>query len=291
MGNALNGLLSLLGLERQDEWSFIGHSHDIGIGKVFGGQVMGQALSAASQTIADGRSVHSLHCYFLKSGDVNQPILYRVEPIRDGKSVSTRRVEASQSGQLMFYLTASFQLEEPGFDHQSIMPSVLGPDGLKSEVQWAQELKSFMPPPLQEKLLVERPIEMRPVKFINPLKTGVEEAKRHIWCRANGELPANPELHRYLLAYTSDFNFLPTALQPHGIAFFDPSIQVATIDHAMWFHRDFRFDEWLLYVVDSPSASGGRGLVRGEFYTQEGRLVASTIQEGVIRIRLSNEGE
>ena len=285
MSNALNGLLSLLALSRQDAWSFVGMSHDIGIGKVFGGQVMGQALSAASQTVDDARMVHSLHCYFLKSGRVDLPIFYYVQPIRDGRSVSTRRVEAHQDGELMFYLTASFQIEEPGFEHQASMPSVPGPDGLHSEAQWAQVLQAHIPEPLREKFLAERPIEMRPVNFINPLQGAISEPKRYIWCRSNGVLPDNLELHRYLLAYVSDFNFLPTALQPHGVAFFDPAIQVATIDHAMWFHRDFRFDEWLLYAIESTSSSGGRGLVRGAFYTREGKLVASTIQEGVIRHR------
>lgn len=283
MSNALHGLLSLLALSRQDAWSFVGMSHDIGIGKVFGGQVMGQALSAASQTVDGPRMVHSLHCYFLKSGRVEQPIEYLVQPIRDGRSVSTRRVEAYQMGELMFYLTASFQIEEQGLDHQNSMPEVAGPDGLKSEEQWAQQLMAYIPEPLREKFLAERPIDMRPVNFINPLQGTISEPKRYIWCRANGLLPDNQELHRYLLAYASDFNFLPTALQPHGVAFFDPSIQVATIDHAMWFHREFRFDEWLLYSIESTSASGGRGLVRGEFYTKSGCLVASSIQEGVIR--------
>lgn len=185
----------------------------------------------------------------------------------------------------MFYLTASFQIEEPGFEHQASMPSVPGPDGLHSEAQWAQVLQAHIPEPLREKFLAERPIEMRPVNFINPLQGAISEPKRYIWCRSNGVLPDNLELHRYLLAYVSDFNFLPTALQPHGVAFFDPAIQVATIDHAMWFHRDFRFDEWLLYAIESTSSSGGRGLVRGAFYTREGKLVASTIQEGVIRHR------
>jgi acyl-CoA thioesterase II len=285
MSNALNGLLSLLALTRQDEWSFVGLSHDIGIGKVFGGQVMGQALSAASQTVEGPRMVHSLHCYFLKAGCVDLPIEYRVQPIRDGRSVSTRRVEAHQGSELMFYLTASFQIEEPGLEHQGAMPEVAGPDGLRSEELWARQLQAYIPEPLREKFLAERPIEMRPVNFINPLQGSVSEPKRYIWCRANGALPDHQELHRYLLAYVSDFNFLPTALQPHGVAFFDPSIQVATIDHAMWFHRNFRFDEWLLYAIESTSSSGGRGLVRGEFYTRGGKLVASTIQEGVIRYR------
>lgn len=285
--NVLNNLLSLLALERIEEGLFRGQSQDLGLAAVFGGQVMGQSLSAAQQTVDADRLVHSLHCYFLRPGDAQCPILYEVELIRDGNTVSTRRVEAIQHGKPIFYLNASFQVEESGFDHQDTMPDVAGPEGLKNEVEWAEELKAFIPPFLHDKLLSEKPIEMRPVSFVNPLKGEVCEPLRHVWFKANGQMPDIPAIHRYLLAYASDFNFLPTALQPHGAAFFDRSLQVATIDHAMWFHRDFRFDDWLLYSVESPSASGGRGLVRGQFFTRDGRLVASTVQEGVIRRRQS----
>ncbi len=285
MSQVLNDLLSLLALEPLGPGRFRGQSQDLGFGAVFGGQVMGQALSAAQQTLDEPRGVHSLHCYFLRPGDVRFPILYEVEHIRDGKTVSTRRVAAFQHDKPIFYLTASFQVEEPGLEHQKPMPQVVGPDGLKSERQWAQELREQIPPHLHDKLLSDKPIEMRPVSFINPLQASACEPVRWVWFKANGSMPDDPAIHRYLLAYASDFNFLPTALQPHGVAFFQPGLQVATIDHAMWFHRDFRFDDWLLYVVDSPSASGGRGLVRGEFYSREGQLVASCIQEGVIRRR------
>ncbi|MFC3914987.1 acyl-CoA thioesterase II [Pseudaeromonas sharmana] len=282
----LNDLLSLLALERIEAGHFRGQSQDLGFGAVFGGQVMGQALSAAYQTVAPERMVHSLHCYFLRPGDVNHPILYEVEHIRDGNTVSTRRVQAIQHGKSIFYLNASFQIEEPGWEHHDVMPEVEGPDGLRSEQEWAEQLKAFIPPFLHDKLLSEKPIEMRPVTFVNPLQAAPCDARRYVWFKANGQMPDDPAIHRYLLAYASDFNFLPTALQPHGIAFFDRNLQVATIDHAMWFHRDFRFDDWLLYAVDSPSASGGRGLVRGQFFTRDGKLVASSIQEGVIRRRV-----
>jgi len=285
MSQVLNDLLSLLALEPLGPGRFRGQSQDLGFGAVFGGQVMGQALSAAQQTLEEPRGVHSLHCYFLRPGDVRFPILYEVEHIRDGKTVSTRRVQAYQHDKPIFYLTASFQVEEPGLEHQKPMPQVVGPDGLKSERQWAQELSEQIPAHLHDKLLSDKPIEMRPVSFINPLQASACEPMRWVWFKANGSMPDDPAIHRYLLAYASDFNFLPTALQPHGVAFFQPGLQVATIDHAMWFHRDFRFDDWLLYAVDSPSASGGRGLVRGEFYSREGQLVASCIQEGVIRHR------
>lgn len=286
MTQVLNNLLSLLALEPLDAGQFRGQSQDLGFGAVFGGQVMGQALSAAQQTVEPERMVHSLHCYFLRPGDVSCPILYEVEHIRDGHTVSTRRVQASQHGNAIFYLNASFQLEEPGLEHQDVMPQVAGPQGLKSELAWAEELKAFIPPVLHDKLLSEKPIEMRPVTFVNPLRAEACAPKRYVWFKANGQMPAEQAIHRYLLAYASDFNFLPTALQPHGVAFFDPNLQVATIDHAMWFHRECRFDEWLLYVVESPSASGGRGLVRGQFFSRDGKLVASTVQEGVIRSRV-----
>lgn len=284
----LNDLLAMLALERIEEGHFRGQSQDLGFGAVFGGQVMGQALSAAYQTVSPERMVHSLHCYFLRPGDVRHPILYEVEHIRDGNTVSTRRVQAIQHGKSIFYLNASFQLEEPGLDHQDGMPQVQGPEGLRSEQEWAEQLKAFIPPFLHDKLLSEKPIEMRPVSFVNPLQAEPCSPNRYVWFKANGQMPDEPAIHRYLLAYASDFNFLPTALQPHGVAFFDRDLQVATIDHAMWFHRDFRFDDWLLYAVDSPSASGGRGLVRGQFFNRQGKLVASTIQEGVIRRRIGD---
>lgn len=284
----LNDLLAMLALERIEEGHFRGQSQDLGFGAVFGGQVMGQALSAAYQTVSPERMVHSLHCYFLRPGDVRHPILYEVEHIRDGNTVSTRRVQAIQHGKSIFYLNASFQLEEPGLDHQDEMPQVQGPEDLRSEQEWAEQLKAFIPPFLHDKLLSEKPIEMRPVSFVNPLQAEPCSPNRYVWFKANGQMPDDPAIHRYLLAYASDFNFLPTALQPHGVAFFDRDLQVATIDHAMWFHRDFRFDDWLLYAVDSPSASGGRGLVRGQFFNRQGKLVASTIQEGVIRRRIGD---
>lgn len=285
MSHVLNDLLAQLALEPVEAGQFRGQSQDLGFGAVFGGQVMGQALSAAHQTVAPDRSVHSLHCYFLRPGDVHHPILYEVEHIRDGQTVSTRRVEAIQHGKPIFYLTASFQVEEAGLEHQDPMPQVAGPEGLKSELEWIHALKAHIPDALHDKFLSEKPIEMRPVTFINPLKAAPCEAKRYVWFKANGPMPDVSAVHRYLLAYASDFNFLPTALQPHGLSFFTPGLQVATIDHAMWFHRDFRLDDWLLYAVECTTTSGGRGLVRGQFFTQDGRLVASTVQEGVVRQR------
>ncbi|WP_026971470.1 acyl-CoA thioesterase II [Aliagarivorans marinus] len=285
MSKVLTDLLELLSLEQIEQGLYRGQTQDLGFGAVFGGQVMGQALSAAKQTVDEDRQVHSLHSYFLRPGDVAHPIVYDVEKIRDGQSVSTRRIKAIQHGKPIFYMTASFQEVHQGLEHQMEMPEVAGPDELQSEQEYAFQLREFIPESVRDKFICDKPLEMRPVEFINPIKPEVTEAKRCVWFKANGQMPDDPRIHRYLLAYASDFNFLPTALQPHGRSFIEPNMQVATIDHSMWFHHPFRLDEWLLYVVDSPVASQGRGLVRGQFFTQDGKLVASTAQEGLVRER------
>ncbi|GAD01085.1 acyl-CoA thioesterase II [Agarivorans albus] len=285
MSKVLKDLLELLSLERIEEGLFRGHSQDLGFGAVFGGQVMGQALSAAKETVSEKRQVHSFHSYFLRPGDPNHRIVYDIESIRDGRSVSTRRVKAIQFGKPIFYMTASFQQPSTGFEHQDEMPDVAAPEELQSEQEYAFQLRDMLPDAVRDKFICDKPLEMRPVEFVNPLQPEKLAAKRCVWFKANGQMPDDGRIHRYLLAYASDFNFLPTALQPHGRSFIEPQMQTATIDHSMWFHHDFRLDEWLLYVVDSPAASNGRGLVRGQFFTRDGKLVASTIQEGVIRER------
>ncbi|WP_432451783.1 MULTISPECIES: acyl-CoA thioesterase II [unclassified Agarivorans] len=285
MSKVLKDLLELLSLERIEEGLFRGQSQDLGFGAVFGGQVMGQALSAAKETVAENRQVHSFHSYFLRPGDPNHRIVYDIESIRDGRSVSTRRIKAIQFGKPIFYMTASFQEVSAGFEHQDAMPEVPAPEDLLSEQEYAFQLREMLPDAVRDKFICDKPLEMRPVEFVNPLLPEKRAAKRCVWFKANGQMPDDSRIHRYLLAYASDFNFLPTALQPHGRSFIEPEIQAATIDHSMWFHHDFRLDDWLLYVVDSPVASQGRGLVRGQFYTREGKLVASTIQEGLVRER------
>ena len=285
MSKVLDELLHLLALEKIEQGLFRGQSQDLGFAALFGGQVMGQALSAAKGTVAEDRPVHSFHSYFLRPGDAKNPIVYDVEMIRDGGSTSTRRVKAIQHGRPIFYMNASFQLEMPGFEHQDSMPNVVSPEGLVSEHQMALEVKDQIPEKVRDRILAEKPIEIRPVQQLNHLAPKVTEAKRCAWIKANGPMPDDFRVHHYLLAYASDFGFLPTALQPHGRSFMAPNMQVATIDHSMWFHHKFRMDDWLLYVIDSPVASGGRGLVRGQFFTRDGKLVASTIQEGVIRER------
>ncbi|ACS84810.1 acyl-CoA thioesterase II [Musicola paradisiaca] len=283
MSLALQHLLDLLNLEKLEEGLFRGRSQDLGLRQVFGGQVVGQALSAAKQTVSAERFVHSFHCYFLLPGDSQKPIIYDVEILRDGNSFSARRISAIQNGRSIFYMTASFQSRETGFEHQNTMPQVPPPEVLKSEREIAHSMEHLIPAPLKDAFTRERPIEMRPVKFHNPLKGEVDEPVRYVWCRANGDMPDDERTHQYLLGYTSDCNFLLTALQPHGLGFLERGMQVATIDHTMWFHRPFRLDDWLLYAVESPSASGSRGFVRGHFYTRDGILVASSAQEGVMR--------
>ncbi len=285
MQRVLKDLIDQLALERLDRDFFRGKSQDLGWGAIFGGQVLGQALSAAAQTVSADRAVHSLHGYFVRAGDVRRPILYQVDRVRDGKSFTTRRVAAVQNGEAIFTLEASFQIQEEGFDHQDAMPEVPPPEALASERQMALAVADKLPPPLRAIATAERPIEIRPVEPRNPLSPEVAAPRRHMWYRAIDHLPDDPALHRYLLAYASDFAFLGTAMDPHGVSWLVPGMHVASIDHVMWFHRPFRFDDWLLYSVDSPSASGARGLVRGQFFDRSGRLVASSAQEGLMRRR------
>ncbi|BBL31656.1 acyl-CoA thioesterase II [Pantoea ananatis] len=285
MSQALENLLNLIHLEKIEEGLFRGQSEDLGLRQVFGGQVVGQALFAAKQTVPEDRVIHSFHSYFLRPGDSQKPIIYDVESLRDGKSFSARRVSAIQNGQPIFYMTASFQSPESGFEHQKSMPQVKGPDNLPNEQQMAQKMAHMLPEKLREKFIAERPLEIRPVQIHNPLRGHVDKPQRQVWIRANGTLPDDLRIHQYLLGYASDLNFLPVALQPHGKGFLESDMQVATIDHSMWFHRELNFNDWLLYSVESTSASGARGFVRGEFYNQQGELVASTVQEGVMRQR------
>lgn len=283
MSKVLSDLLTLLELEQIEIGLYRGQSQDLGFPAVFGGQVIGQSLSAAQATTDATRQVHSFHSYFLRPGDANKPIIYEVENIRDGKSFSTRRVQAIQYGKPIYYMTASFQKHEEGFDHHAPMPNVAGPEELESDLSFYIRNADLIPPKVRSKFTCEKPIEFRHVEFQNPFQPKIAEAKKYVWLKANGTMPDCQQVHKYLLAYASDFNFIPTALMPHNTSYVRPEIQVASIDHAMWFHRDFRVDDWLLYAIDSPSASGARGFVRGKFYNRDGILVASATQEGLIR--------
>ncbi|MBA1271806.1 acyl-CoA thioesterase II [Stutzerimonas azotifigens] len=285
MSQILQALVDLLTLEPIEENLFRGNSQDLGFRQLFGGQVLGQALSAASQTLEPERQVHSLHGYFLRPGDAGLPVVYLVDRVRDGGSFSTRRVTAVQKGKTIFTCSASFQTFEEGFEHQLQMPDVVGPENLPSELELAGQLSHLLPESMRDKILLPKPVEIRPVTFQNPVDPKPMEPIRHAWFRADGMLPDDPALHKYLLAYASDFGFIGTAMLPHGVSVWQRSMQLASLDHAIWFHREVRMDEWLLYSMDSPWAGNGRGFARGSIFNQAGQLVASVAQEGLMRKR------
>ncbi len=284
--NVLGELVELLALERIEENLFRGQSQDLGWGTVFGGQVLGQALSAAVQTVPAERHAHSLHAYFLRPGDVSKPIVYEVDRIRDGGSFTTRRVVAVQSGKAIFNLAASFQIDEPGFEHQDAMPEAPPPEACATEQERARPYADKFPKNIRDRLVAERPFELRPIgPDDDAFRPSPKPPHRMIWLKTIGRLADDPALHRYLLAYASDHSLITTALLPHGMTWLSRDIQIASLDHVMWFHQPFRVDEWLLYVLESPAAHGARGLARGRIFTQDGRLIASIMQEGLIRKR------
>ncbi|WP_133406556.1 acyl-CoA thioesterase II [Parashewanella tropica] len=284
MSNVLDSLLSLLSLEQIDDNIFRGQPQDIGFGHLFGGHVMGQALNAAKQTVSVDRTSHSLHSYFLRAGDPNKPIIYQVDNLRDGGSFSARSVHAIQSGRPIFMMTCSFQAKEQGLEHQITMPAVPGPEGILNHQELAKALASSIPENILSMFTRPTPIEMRMINPQNPLAPKKSEPVKHVWMRANGKVPSDQRIHKYLLAYASDFNFLLTAAQPHGLSFMTPGMKMATIDHSMWFHHEVNMNEWLLFSIESPSSSGGRGFVKGHFYNKQGKLVASATQEGLMRM-------
>ena len=281
--HVLNELLSLLKLEKIEENIFRGNSQDLGFGNIFGGQVLGQALSAASQTLPTERSVHSMHGYFLLPGDPKKSIVYIVDCIRDGKSFTTRRVVAIQKGRAIFSMSASFHIDEPGFEHQDLAPQVIGPENLLSDVEIARKVKHKIPEPIRAKLTCDRPIEIRQIDPVNPFAPQKKEPKRYSWFKTIDKMPDDASIHKYMLAYAVDFGLSTTSLYPHAHTFWEPDMQVASIDHSMWFHRDFRMDDWLLYEMESPSALGARGMNHGKVFTRDGKLVASVSQESLIR--------
>ncbi len=280
----LDHLLDLLALEPIETLIFRGRNRPLGSPRVYGGQVLAQALVAAGRTVPDGRACHSLHAYFILPGDVEAPILYTVEPLRDGGSFATRRVTAVQHGRPIFNASLSFHRDEPGLDHQPEPPAgVPPPDALASEHDLARAIADRIPEPLRTVLTRDRPIDFRPVDPADPLRPSARDPEMTMWLRADGRLPEDRLTHQALFAYASDWGLLGTALHPHGRSVFDPRLQVASLDHAVWFHRPFRADEWLLYRVDAPTAAGARGFTRGSLTDAAGRLVASTAQEGLIR--------
>lgn len=286
MSSALQELLSILDLERLEVNLFRGRSPQVGWQRVFGGQVIGQALVAACRTV-EGRPPHSLHAYFLLGGDPQVPIIYEVDRIRDGKSFTTRRVVAIQHGQAIFSLSASFHVDEPGLVHQAAKPDVPAPEELPAEADLRERILPMMPDPVRRYYERERPIELRPVEFSRYLGGKMPEAKFNVWIRTTGTLPDDPVLHQCVLAYASDVTLLDSALIPHGRTVFEKEIMAASLDHALWFHRPFRADDWLLYAQDTPNLQGARGLGRGLIFTRDGTLVASVAQEGLLRERRS----
>jgi len=284
MPTAVQDLLSILDLELLEVNLFRGRSPQVGWQRVFGGQVIGQALVAATRTV-ERRPPHSMHAYFLLAGDPKVPIIYEVDRIRDGKSFATRRVVAIQHGHAIFSMSVSFHDDEPGLDHQLPMPDVPKPDALPSDAEIKERILPQLPEPVRRYYERERPIELRPVEFGRYVGNKPESGRFNVWIRATGRLPDDPAIHRCVLAYASDLTLLDTALIPHHRSVFDRNIMAASLDHALWFHRPFRADEWLLYAQDSPNLHGARGFARGLIYSADGTLVASVAQEGLLRER------
>ena len=271
-------------LERLEVNLFRGQSRDTGSPQVFGGQVLGQSLMAAHSTIEDDRVVHSMHAYFLRRGDFTKPIVYIVDRSRDGGSFSARRVVAVQDGEQIFTCSVSFQKPETGLEYQFAAPNVPPPEDLAPMTKPSQAELEKLPEKLRRWLEIERPFEFRPVQKYNPLAPVACEPVRQSWMRAVDKLPDDDQLHHCLLAYMSDYWLLDTSTMPHGSSFLRGNLVMASIDHAIWFHRPARVDDWMLYCLDSPSSSGARGFARGSFYSRSGVLVASTAQEGLIRL-------
>jgi acyl-CoA thioesterase-2 len=281
--NTIEELLQLMELEPLEVNLFRGESRDIGTARVFGGQVLAQSIIAASRTVDEG-SIHSLHSYFLRAGDAEAPIVYYVERNRDGRSFKSRRVVAIQHGRPIFTLAASFQLEQEGVDHQFEMPDVPMPEELSSESDIPEDRLDQVTPLLRRWFTRTGPFDFRPTQHRDVFNPEPQAPVSNIWFRLNQKIDATDGMHRALMAYASDFHLVGTATLPHGISFIKDKLLMASLDHGMWFHRPARVDDWLLYSCDSPSSSGGRGLARGLIYDRNGGLVASTIQEGMIRV-------
>jgi acyl-CoA thioesterase-2 len=284
MSTAVQTMLDVLNLEQLEVNLFRGRSPQDRWQRVFGGQVIGQALVAAARTV-EGRPPHSMHAYFLVGGDPKVPIIYEVDRIRDGKSFTTRRVVAIQHGQAIFTLMVSFHNDEEGLTHQAPMPQVPPPEDLPSEAQIKATILPTMPEAVRRYYESERPIELRPVQYDRYLGKKYEDGKFNVWIRATGKLPDDPAIHQCVLAYASDMSLLDTALVPHGRSLFEKQFMGASLDHALWLHRPFRADDWLLYAQETPTMTGSRGFARGLIYTRDGSLVASVAQEGLVRIR------
>lgn len=280
----LDNLVGHLNVEQIDKFLFRGLTPDDWRKRVYGGQVLAQALNAALRTVESDRHVHSLHAYFLRPGNPKLPIIFDIDPIRDGRSFTTRRVVAIQDGKAIFNTSISFQLAEEGLKHQVEMPKVKGPDGLDSDEEYLKRLAKEHPNLVTPGMRDAQPIEIRRLQIIDPTSPEKSKPETGYWMRSKGKLDDDLVIHQTMLAYLSDYFLMGTALLPHGVTFFNSKLQGASLDHALYFHDSFRADEWLFYHMDSPVSAGGRGLNRGTVYTQDGRLVASSIQEGLMRV-------
>lgn len=285
MSEAIKDLVELLDLESLEVNIYRGFNRDIGSGRVFGGQVLAQAMVAARRTVSEDREVHSVHGYFILPGDVDAPIVYFVDRLRDGRSFTTRRVTAIQHGEAIFNLAASFQISEPGIEHQIAMPDLPPPESLRNEVDLLREKAHLIPAEVRAVRTEEQPIDIRPVDPVDVFSPREREPVRYTWFRADGSVDGPIALHHAILAYASDYSLLGTALMPHGLSLQTPNLQIASLDHSLWIHRPFRVDEWLLYAMESPAAGGARGFTRGSIFTRAGELVASVAQEGLVRLR------
>lgn len=283
--STMDRLIETLNVEKLEENLFRGMSPQNGWQRVFGGQVIAQALMAAQRCVDSDRHVHSLHAYFVRPGDPSVPIIFQVERTRDGSSFTTRRVVAVQHGKTIFAMSCSFQIGEPGYDHQMVIPKVPQPEELMGEAEFREVFLAQAPETVKRYWGRERPIEIRPVSLTHYISDEKLEPNAHIWVRTTGPVPDDRHYQSAVLAYLSDMTLLDTSLYPHGTSIFNPEIQPASLDHAMWFHRPSKLDDWLLYTQDSPSASGARGMTRGSIYGRDGTLVASVAQEGLIRKR------
>ncbi|WP_297531861.1 acyl-CoA thioesterase II [Thalassolituus sp.] len=290
MSDVLQGLVELLEPTGIGENTFRGETQDLGFRALFGGQVMAQSLSSALKTLPEGDwHAHSFHVYFMLAGTVTDHLEFEVDRLRDGRSFCTRQVKAIQNGRAILTMICSFQQTEEGFEHQAAMPEVKGPDGIPSQVELARMFRDYFPEKVRDIYTADKPIEMRVLDPVNIFAPTKKDPVKYLWMKADGSLPEDTDLHAKLLAYASDFNLLPTSLHPHARSYGQKGMQMASLDHSVWFHRPFRMDEWLLYAIDSPNAGGGRGFCRGQVFNQKGELVASVAQEGLIRYREPEE--
>lgn len=286
MSEVLDALVELLEPTGTGENSFRGETQDLGFRALFGGQVMAQSLASALKTLPDGDwHAHSFHVYFMLAGTVTDHLEFEVDRLRDGRTFCTRQVKAIQNGRPILTMICSFQQPEEGFEHQAPMPEVKGPDGIHSQLELARMFRDYFPEKVRDIYTADKPIEMRVLDPVNIFAPTKKDPVKYLWMKADGTLPDDVDLHAKLLAYASDFNLLPTSLHPHARSYGQKGMQMASLDHSVWFHRPFRMDEWLLYAIDSPNAGGGRGFCRGQVFNQQGELVASVAQEGLIRYR------